>query len=591
MSFQDYLEDLRLLLCGSSATLRLALLLSAVSAALDLASMVLLPVIVGWALTAGSGSGPLAGSLSLPPGFDPALAVTIAVIVLFLLRAVLAIFVGAYFARLGQVIRERVARRLLDGYLQAPYLDSLERSVAAGITTVNSHVNHFANSVLIPLLRLGTDLLTIAVLFGMLAWIAPLPTAGVALVLAGTGMLYAALVRRSSEKHSRRIAGLEMQLGEQISQALHGGREVRIYGAQAHFSGAISRTLADLAHSQARLGAIYWLPRALGELVLVLIALGYMAYTMHHGRGEAAVLSSLSALAFAGMRLLPAFAQSMVGISMLRAGRAVSGLLATELRKTRLPGPMLGTMSPAPPTRQALETLELEHVGFSYPGAKSVLGGIDLRIRRGESIGLIGRSGAGKSTLGDLLLGLLEPQQGTIRFNGQPCTLHHPDWWRRVGFVPQNPFIANQSLARNVAYGQSDSEIDRTRLWDALEAAQLAGLIRGWPAGVDTPLGDQGHRLSGGQRQRVAIARALYRQRDLLVLDEATSALDEQTEQEVIQALGALRGRVTTVVIAHRLSTLQHCDFVVELAEGRIRQTQPGAEASSEPPPGHGAMP
>jgi len=572
MKAAGYLQDLRLLLRSSGGALRIAVALSAISAALDLAAMALLPLIVGWALMTGVGKEHLGRTLPSFLGDSSVLAPSVAVLGLFLLRALLAIFVGAYLAKLAQQVREKISRHLIDGYLQSPYLDSLDRSVATGITTVNSHAYHFANSVLMPLLRLGSDLLTIVALLSFLAWMAPAPTAGVAAVLGATALLYASAVRRSSEKHSRRIADLEVVLGEQVSQALHGGREVRIYDAQPHFSAEISRTLASLAHSQARLGAIYWLPRALGELILVLIALGYMAFTMYRGQTEAAVLSSLSALAFAGMRLLPAFAQCMVGISMLRAGRAVTSILAAELRKIKdRPGGFSPHAAPPPPA-QPLECLELTQVGFGYREDTMVLHGVDLRVFRGQSVGLIGRSGAGKSTLGDIILGLLEPTQGRIQVNGRPCNLHHPDWWRRVGFVPQNPFIANQSLARNIAYGQADSDIDRQRLWAAIEAAQLAPLVGSWSEGVETVLGDQGVKLSGGQRQRVAIARALYRQRELLVLDEATSALDAETEREVIQALSALHGRVTTVVIAHRLSTLERCDFVIELKQGRGEQ-------------------
>ena len=582
MKSRGYRKDLQLLLHGSAGALRVALALSVASAALDLAAMALLPLIVGWALTAGTGGSHVGLQLPHVLGESAALTVAAVIVGLFLLRALLAIFVGAYLAWLGQRVRERVSRRLIDGYLQSAYLDSLDRSVATGITTVHSHAYHFAGSVLTPLLRLGTDLLTIVVLLGFLAWMAPGPTAGITVVLAGSGLLYAAAARRSSEKHSRRVASLEVALGEQVSQALHGGREVRIYGAQPYFSAEISRTLAGLAHSQARLGAIYWLPRALGELVLVLIAVGYMALTMYRGQTEAAVLSNLSALAFAGMRLLPAFAQCLVGVSMLRAGRAVTSILAEELRRTERPTRHQSQPLIEPPPAQPMDLLELAQVGFGYDHGAPVLKGLDLRIQRGQSVGVIGRSGAGKSTLGDLLLGLLEPDQGQVRINGQRCSLHHPDWWRRVGFVPQNPFIANQSLARNIAYGQPDADIDLGRLWAAIEAAQLAPLVRSWPGGADTVLGDQGLKLSGGQRQRVAIARALYRQRELLVLDEATSALDAQTEQEVIQALGALHGKVTMVVIAHRLSTLASCDFVIELKQGLVEQTIGKAQNPSQ---------
>lgn len=568
-----YLRDLHLLLLGNGRPLGIGLCISALSAVLDLLCIAMLPPIVGWALSGKTGSSSmLERYFPASSTLDSALIVASTVVMLFIMRAALSILVGAYLARLTQVIRERISLRIINGYFHEPYAESLKRSVAHGVSTLSGHVVNFSYSVVTPLLRLGVDLLTITVLLGCLAWFAPLPTAALVLALGLTGLTYSVTVRRSNEKHSRRLTELEGLFAEQITQALQGARETRVYGAQGYFADEISQTLQKLAFSQARLGAIYWLPRALGELVLILIAVGYMAYTMLHGQTEAMVLSSLSALAFAGMRLLPAVAQCMVGVSMLRAGRAVTTLLAEEIRKT---APATSTTSAPDPTgiaRVPLEEIELDGLRFGYTAERPILDGLGMKIRRGQSIGLIGRSGSGKSTLGDILLGLLQPQAGSVRINGRVQTLAGPNWWERVGFVPQNPYIANQSLASNIAYGLPSSAIKHDRLWDAIRTAQLEALVRSWPDGVKTNLGDHGVKLSGGQRQRVAIARALYHDREFLVLDEATSALDHETEADVIQALNGLHGKVTTVVIAHRLSTLKACDFVVELLQGQARR-------------------
>lgn len=567
-----YLRDLQLLLQGNGKPLGIGLCLSALSAVLDLLCIAALPLIVGWALSGDArSSSVLQRYFPASAAIDSVLIVAGTVVILFVIRATLNILVGAYLARLTQVIREKVSLRIITNYFHEPYAESLKRSVAYGVSAVGGHTAHFSYSVVMPLMRLGVDLLTIIALLGCLAWFAPLPTAALMLTLGITGLLYSATVRRSNIKHSRRVTELEGLYAEQVTQALQGARETRIYGAQSHFTDEISQTLHRLAFSQARLGAIYWLPRALGELVLILIAVGYMAYTMLHGQSEVIVLSSLSALAFAGMRLLPAVAQCMVGISMLRAGRAVTTLLADELRKTAPTASVTRDLAGTAIVSSPLEEIELSGIRFSYTPEQLVLDGVRLKIQKGQSVGVIGRSGAGKSTLGDILLGLLQPQAGTIHINGEAQVLDGPSWWSRVGFVPQSPYIANQSLARNIAYGLPDSEIDHERLWRAIHTAQLEPLVRSWPEGVEAHLGDHGVKLSGGQRQRVAIARALYRDREFLVLDEATSALDHETEAEVIQALSGLRGKVTTLVIAHRLSTLETCDFVIELMQGQAR--------------------
>ena len=223
-------------------------------------------------------------------------------------------------------------------------------------------------------------------------------------------------------------------------------------------------------------------------------------------------------------------------------------------------------------------TLELKEVSFGYRReGPRVLDGVSLRIRRGESIGIIGASGAGKSTLGDILLGLLEPDAGEILVNGQPLRLGSPEWWRTVGFVPQTVFLSNDTLLHNIAFGLAPSAIDGERVVRAARVAQLDELIATLPHGLDTSLGDYGTRLSGGQRQRVAIARALYHERQVLVLDEATSSLDTETERAVVRAVASMRGTVTTFIIAHRHSTLESCDLIVEVRGGKVHALATGA--------------
>jgi ATP-binding cassette, subfamily B, bacterial PglK len=193
-----------------------------------------------------------------------------------------------------------------------------------------------------------------------------------------------------------------------------------------------------------------------------------------------------------------------------------------------------------------------------------------LRIRAGESLGIVGATGSGKSTLVALLLGLLPPTGGHIRIDDVPLVGHERAWHRLIGYVPQDPYVLDDTLRRNIAFGVADAAIDDQRVGRACSLAQLDELIRQLPDGLDTLLGEDGARLSGGQRQRVAIARALYHEPAVLVFDEATAALDNLTEREVTRAIGTLQGTRTLIVIAHRLSTVQGCDRLIFLQDGRI---------------------
>jgi ATP-binding cassette, subfamily B, bacterial len=247
------------------------------------------------------------------------------------------------------------------------------------------------------------------------------------------------------------------------------------------------------------------------------------------------------------------------------AAERLTELLAVE---PEIKSPALPVALPVP----ARGEVEFDDVRFAYPGRPKLptLNGISFRAAPGETIAIVGPSGAGKSTLVDLLLGLLEPTAGRITVDGRDIVSALGSWQRHIGYVPQEPFLLDDTIRRNVAFGIADAEVDDRRVTTALRRAQLGEFVAGLRDGLDTLLGERGTRLSGGQRQRVAIARALYHDPEVLVFDEATSALDTTTERELIDSLEALRGVKTLVVIAHRLSTVRRCDRLALLRDGRL---------------------
>ena len=217
------------------------------------------------------------------------------------------------------------------------------------------------------------------------------------------------------------------------------------------------------------------------------------------------------------------------------------------------------------------QTIELKNVQFSYPDTnKPAINNISLKIKSGDSIGLVGLSGSGKSTLVDILLGLLEVDKGGIFYNNKPLSECLLQWQAQVAYLPQEIFLMDNTLKNNIALGVEDDCIDLDRLNLAIKKAKIKELVSQLPHGVNTSVGEGGVRLSGGQRQRVALARAFYYNKSVLVMDESTSALDYETEREIVNEIKQLKGRVTLIVIAHRLSTIEHCDRVYRLDDGRI---------------------
>lgn len=219
---------------------------------------------------------------------------------------------------------------------------------------------------------------------------------------------------------------------------------------------------------------------------------------------------------------------------------------------------------------QFSRSLELRNLCFAYEGKNdNVLEHMNLAIHKGETIGLIGQSGAGKTTLTDIVLGLLKPQSGQILVDGIDVSLLQGKWNSMVGYVPQSVYLADNTIRFNVAFGMQKELIDDALVWDTLEQAQLKEFVESLPEGLDTYVGDRGIRFSGGQRQRIAIARALYHKPQILVLDEATAALDNETEEAVMRSIEKLRGTITMIIVAHRLTTLRNCDIIYEIKDGK----------------------
>jgi ABC-type multidrug transport system fused ATPase/permease subunit len=240
---------------------------------------------------------------------------------------------------------------------------------------------------------------------------------------------------------------------------------------------------------------------------------------------------------------------------------------ADYVQLTKGPPPSGLEVAPLPFARE----IRIEDVTYTYPrGSAPVLNNISLTIPRGSSIAIVGPSGGGKSTLVDILLGLLPPDAGRVRVDGVDTATSVRAWQRNLGYVPQSPYLLDDTLAKNIAFGVPDAEIDKQAVIEAVRMAQLNDLVASLPNGLDTEIGERGVRLSGGQRQRIVIARALYRQPTVLVFDEATSELDNLTELEIAAEIDALSGEKTIVVIAHRMTSVRNCDVIVFLVEGRV---------------------
>jgi ABC-type multidrug transport system fused ATPase/permease subunit len=466
----------------------------------------------------------------------------------------------------AMALQADIGERLFAGYLRQPYTFHLNRNSAELVHTAITEVRLFTFSVVLPAMVVVTEVAVVAGMVGLLVLIEPVGAAVIALTMGVAGWGFLRAVRAGIDRRAVARQLHETQRQVHLQQGLGGVKEVKLLGRDGEFLASFrEHNNAGARVGQYQLTLQQW-PRLWLELLAVLGLAGLVFAMLAAGRDVGVIVPTLGLFAAVAFRVMPSANRIMGAIQSLRFGAPVIDLLHRELHLD----------APAPPRVHGgpivfADTVALDAVSYTYPGASAPsLRHVSVSVRKGESIGFLGPSGAGKSTLVDVFLGLLTPESGAVRVDGRDVQEHLRSWQDHIGYVPQSIFLTDDSLRRNVAFGVPADQIDDGAVRRAIRAAQLEALVAGLPAGLETPVGERGVRLSGGQRQRIGIARALYHDPDVLVLDEATSALDVDTEQGVMDAVNALHGNKTVLIVAHRLTTIAQCDRRYRMESGRI---------------------
>lgn len=509
--------------------------------------------------------------------FDASLILCLAVFSAMAVRLLLIWVSQKFVLRLGHDIATRIYDRLLHQAFEY-HASRSSSEVLAGMEKVQT----VTFGVLLPGMTGAISAFIALLVVALLIAIDPF-TAIVAAIMLGSLYIAVSLgTRRILQGNGRIIARSHTQRTQHLQEGLGGIRDILVQHSQPFFLDAFRRIDDEYRKAQAVNFFISSSPRlvmeSIGILIIVLLAL----YLSFQSGGLTDALPNLGMLVFGAQRLLPQLQLAYMGWSQatgnLNSLEDVVALMAMPIDVGTSPP---GIDSVALPLREAIT---LNRVGFSYARGESVLHSIELSISRGERIGLIGKTGSGKSTLLDIIMGLLEPQKGEILIDDMPLTTaNRANWQLQIAHVPQTIFLADASIAANIAFGDDPAKIDMNRIRSAAAHAQLLEFIETMPDGFASRIGERGVRLSGGQRQRLGIARALYKNKSVLILDEATSALDDGTEKAVMEAISGLDGVITVLMIAHRLSTLADCNRVVRMHEGRIVQVGTYTEVVNNP--------
>ena len=478
----------------------------------------------------------------------------------------------------GEVIRTRYGHglghflrtRLMEAMAARPYGYFLERNSGALLQKVVGDVMQFINAVFLPLMESLSRLVTLGFLLLTVFLVQPVIALGAAVLLGGFYGIAFLLLR-----HRSHLLGEGLQKANRgaiitAQQFLGGIKPVLVHGKQKFFIDEFAR------HSVAQARIHPWMPiygngpRYLVEPIAFGGLVAAVIWLAAHGRAFSDILPNLTVMALAGYRMLPSIQILYGQLSQINAMRYTVGEIEAELAEI---GAASKRIKPPEQVEEVLplsfeKAIRLENITFNYPGSsRAVLENFSLEIPKNSSVGIIGPTGSGKSTLVDIVLGLHRPQSGGIRVDDRVLRPEDFGSWRSIiGYVPQDIYLLDASVAANIAFGIPSDEVDQAALREAAEAAQILNLIEfELPAQWNTVVGERGVRLSGGQRQRIGLARAVYHRPQVLILDEATSALDTETEAEVLKAITFLQGKVTMIIVAHRLSTIQGCERTCRL--------------------------
>lgn len=389
----------------------------------------------------------------------------------------------------------------------------------------------------------------------------------------GFGFIYLGIIlltRKQLLVNSKRVAEDSTRLIKSLQEGLGGIRDVLIDGTQSVYCEIYRNADFSLRRAQGNSLFIGQSPRYLMEALGMLLIASLAYFIDKQANGISRAIPVLGALALGAQRLLPILQQSYSSWTTIQSSRE-SLKDVIDLLEQPLP-PYINQISNQKITFNSI--IKLKQLSFRYSiQTPIVLNQINLTIKKGSRIGFIGPTGSGKSTLLDIIMGLLQPTDGFIEIDGQPITKKNQRAWQRhIAHVPQSIYLSDSSIEENIAFGVPKEKINLNRLKQAAKQAQIQEMIENWPQKYKTPVGERGIRLSGGQRQRIGIARALYRKADIIIFDEATSALDNETEDAVMNSINKLSKKLTILIIAHRLTTLKNCSYVIELNNGSIKK-------------------
>lgn len=504
---------------------------------------------------------------------DPAFLVKLLLIVtiaIFVVKNIYLLFL--YYIQAGFVTKTEAATsiRLLGEYLNRPYEYYLNADVNALFQTINKDIPHVFE-LLQEVMKLLTEIAVSVCLCALMLFVDPKMTLSIAALLVIMVVFLIFVLKPMLGNLGQGRLKQQVLTMKWMQQGIFGIKDVKVAAKENYFLQNFADAYRKLSGVTRRYTVLNNMPRLIIETVCIVGLLGYMLISYLNGADMSEMTTKIGAFAVAAVRLMPSVNRISTHLSTIAYYEPSLNFVCDNLNIASLKEAYFDRSKDV---MELKERICLEDISYAYPATdRKIFDRASMEIPAGKSVGVIGSSGAGKTTIIDVLLGLLEPQEGQVLCDEKRIRDHYAAWLHNIGYIAQNIYMLDNTIRANVAFGVDENDIREERVWEVLQEAQMAEYIRSLPEGLDTIIGDRGVRLSGGQRQRIGIARALYHDPELLVFDEATSALDNETESAIMDAINSLKGKKTMVIIAHRLKTIENCDILYKVEQGKIERT------------------
>lgn len=505
----------------------------------------------------------------------------------FIAKAVVASALTWWSVGLLTRLQTSTSRRLLERYMSEGYLEHRQRNTGEVIRTVGPAMQSAVQSVLGGCITALSSLMSVVLIAVLLLLVTPIPAICATLYFVVVVYVIQRILAPANRRAGETAQHTSWVMSKALIDAMQGFREANLHNAREFFVDQYDEGNLANAAAARRANFLSTMPKNLLELMTMLGLTILIVLSILWGNASSA-MPVLSLFVASTIKILPLMVGLTATIGSIRYGRDGLHITVEALREADAEPTAHGATAVAPISNEPLPAdadLAVSHVSFRYDtDSPWVLSDLTFDVPRGTSVAFCGPSGSGKTTLVDIILGLIPPTEGAVTYGGIRTDTRDPRWFDTVAYVPQDVYLVDDTLANNVAFGIAPEHQNRERIRECLERAELGDILAQLPEGIETEVGERGTRLSGGQKQRVGIARALYRDPTVIVFDEATSALDNVTEHKITKTINSLRGDITTVIVAHRLSTVRNVDRLAFLRNGHIEAFGTFDEVERESP-------